>query len=151
MVTSSTHWVCDVCGRLVNRIFGMAGACELPDGRNRIFHVARGYCLVHRDAVLDAFRNELASAGEPYFVLEPIVDLRPRHVVEFMRTAAVALGSPQDGRRDTSGAFLCPYCECRVDWGDGPHMADASTVDGTVAWQCPGCGSAGLAYISSGG
>ena len=107
MVNGSTNWVCDVCGKSVNRIFGMAGAAELVDGRSRIFNVARGYCLEHRDAVPAAFRDELASAGERYFMLDPIVELRPRYVDEFLRTAAVALGSPQDGRRDASGAFLC--------------------------------------------
>lgn len=150
MVNGSTHWVRDECGKSVNRIFGMAGAAELPDGRSRIFHVARGYCLEHRDAVPDAFRDELASTGERFMMLDPIVDLRPRNVDEFMRTSAVALGSPRDGRRDSSGAFLCPHCDCRVDWGEGPHVADASAMEGTVAWQCPACGSAGLVYIPSG-
>lgn len=148
MVTSGTQWTCDVCGKAVNRIFGMAGVAELPDGRSRIFNVARGYCFEHREDVPEAFRLELAAVGGRYLVLEPIAELRPREVDAFLRESAVALGSPQDGRQDATGAFVCPHCDDPVRWGEGPHAADARELDGTVAWVCQGCGAAGLAYFS---
>jgi hypothetical protein len=150
VVTTAKQWSCDTCGKPVNRIFGMVGAAELPDGRSRILNVARGYCFEHRDAVPEMFRAELAAVGERYLLLEPFVDLRPRDVDGFLRTSAVALGSPQQGHRDDSGAFLCPHCDARVNWDEGPHLEDARALDGTVAWSCHSCGSAGLAYLPSG-
>ena len=111
---------------------------------------AIGYCFDHRDLVLEQWRAGLEEAGEVKWISEggEIRDLRPAGVPEFLAQAdSVFQQMLPQGDALSSGA--CPHCGSEVSWGTGPHVDDAKQRPGTKAWECTGCGAAGLAYISS--
>lgn len=142
-------WSCEICGKQVTRLLGMAGGVESPAGGAQIRPVVRGYCALHREAVRQAFQEELEAFGEVTWLGKPDVDLRPRNAFAWLQRVDQELGSAMaDGRglvetRDGS----CPHCGADVGWDSGPHVSDAALRPGGVAWECAGCGAAGVAYV----
>ncbi|WP_156697712.1 hypothetical protein [Nocardioides sp. Leaf285] len=142
-------WLCEICGKQVSRLLGMAGGVQLPGAGAQVRPVVRGYCLSHREAVRQAFREELEAVGEVMWVGEPAVDLRPRKAQAWLQHIDQQLGSAMaDGRgfvQSNDGA--CPHCGADVSWGGGPHVPDAALRPGGVAWECVSCGAAGIAHL----
>lgn len=143
-------WLCEICGKRVSRLLGMAGAIELPAGGGRVRPVVRGYCGSHRGEVRQEFLDELEAAGRVAWVGEPDVELRPREALAWLRFIDEELSSAwTDGPglvRSRDGS--CPHCIGQVSWGTGPHVSDSADRPGGVAWECLDCGAAGIAYLA---
>jgi hypothetical protein len=142
---------CITCGRPTTRLYGVGAAVDLADGSGiRAKGEVIGYCFDHRDLVLGQWRAALEEAGEVKWISEgdEIRDLRPAGVSEFLAQADSVFQQllPQ-GEALNPGA--CPHCGSEVSWGSGPHVDDAKQRPGTMAWDCTGCGAAGLAYMPS--
>jgi len=148
MSSSARAWSCEVCGKRVSRLLGMAGAVEVAGGATRVLPVVRGYCAQHRSAVMGGFQGELAGQGTLVWLSEPEVELKPRDAEGFLRHADLALGSfrPEGAPARGGQSSECPQCGSCVDWGRGPHLADAAVRRNAVAWACRTCDAAGLAY-----
>lgn len=142
-------WSCEICGQQVSRLLGMAGGVELPGAVPRVHAVVRGFCGSHREAVREAFREELEAAGDVVWVGEPDVDLRPRGAFSWLRHFDQEFGSAMADARGfvRSGDGACPHCRSDAEWGSGPHVPDAELRPGGVAWECLACGAAGVAYL----
>ena len=142
-------WVCEVCGKTVSRLLGMAGLVSLPGGGVQLRPVVRGFCVAHRDKVRRGYQDELEVAGEILWVGEPDVELRPRSALAWIRHIDEQMGTELAGGRGfvLSSEERCPHCSAHVAWGTGPHLDDASIRPGGVAWECTGCGAAGVAYL----
>lgn len=140
---------CLTCGRPTTRLYGVGAAVELADGSGiRAKGEAIGYCLDHRDVVLEQWRTGLEEAGEIKWISEgdEIRDLRPAGVPEFLAQAdSVFLQMLPQGEALSPGG--CPHCGGEVSWGTGPHVDDAKQRAGTKAWECTSCGAAGVAYM----
>lgn len=142
-------WSCEICGQVVSRLLGMAGLVDLPNGGAQLRSVVRGYCSSHREEVRRGYLEELEATGEVVWVGDPDVELRPRNALAWIQHVDQELGSGMaDGRGFVrSGDGRCPHCGADVSWETGPHVTDASSRRGGVAWECLGCGAAGVAYL----
>lgn len=141
-------WVCEVCGKPVSRLLGMAGAVSLTAGGVQLRSVVHGYCAAHREAVRRAFSLELEAVGQIEWLGEPAAELKPREALAWQRYADRELSGGLDPDRGyvASRDESCPHCAVAVSWGVGPHVSDAAARPGALAWQCRGCGAAGLAH-----
>ena len=142
-------WHCDVCGKPVSRLLGMAAAVELSPELTRVQPAVRGFCAAHRVAVVAKYRKELQEVGTVVWWGDELAELRPRHVEAFLFDADQLLGT---FRAPGAPAFDpqstdCPQCGSAVRWGVGPHVDDAGLRHGAIAWDCLSCGAAGLAYL----
>lgn len=127
----------------------MGAVVDLADGAGiRAKGEALGYCLDHRDVVVEQWRTQLDAAGEIKWVTEgdDVRDLRPAGVPAFLAEADGVLQQalPQG---DAVNQGACPHCAGEVLWGAGPHVEDARQRAGSTAWVCDSCGAAGLAYM----
>lgn len=116
----------------------------LPDGRISTRAVVRGYCKAHRDQVREVWVGELEDGGTFEWIGEPPTDLRAREVEDFP-TFTDEFGGERS--RTEAGHATCPHCASWVRFGIGPHTDDAALRTGAAAWECPGCGAAGFAYL----
>jgi hypothetical protein len=140
---------CLMCDRTTTRLYGVGAALELADGSGvRARGEALGYCLDHRDCVIDHWRASLEANGDIKWITLPdeIVDLRPADVHEFLAQADSVFQQTLPQGEAIGDRNRCPHCGGTVAWGTGPHVVDAQQRQGTQAWECTSCGAAGLGY-----
>ena len=141
---------CAACGKPTSRLHGLSAEIGLADDLRTTKVEARGYCAAHRQEVLAGWDHDMAAFGTLLWsASESPMALRPQDVEAFEATALTELAVSWDrGKFDGHGAATCPHCTVAVTLGDGPHVDDAAKMAGSVAWQCPGCGAAGLVALS---
>jgi predicted RNA-binding Zn-ribbon protein involved in translation (DUF1610 family) len=149
---------CEVCGRPTTRMFGFLGSVAPRDegGGQRgvsLRSAINGYCRQHREQVATGFPDALRSEGEVGFLGEPPAELRPGTVPAFlaavdeMRLSFIdAVGLPAGAHQGDLDAApeACPHCGGELAWAAGPHVAEAASRGNAIAWECTGCGAAGL-------
>lgn len=141
-------YVCEVCSKPVSRMFGVGAQIEMPDGRVQLKTALLGFCAAHRDQVVPTWLTSLSSKGSAESVGEP-VELRPREGKGFLahatRELTRALGGYSSLAPEDDVPSQCPHCGADLRWGEGPHVDDDRVIAGDAfAWECPGCGAAGL-------
>jgi len=126
----------------------MAGGVTTLAGEAQLRPVVRSYCAIHRDAVPEAFKEELEATGSLDWFSDPIAQLRPPDALPWLRIVDERLLGHLAGRRGRmrSSSGPCPHCDSKIAWGTGSHEDDA-WVRNAVAWECHGCGPAGLADL----
>jgi hypothetical protein len=144
-------WTCEVCGRPVSRLLGMAGLVGLHEGGVQLRAVVRAYCLQDREEVRRGFVEELEALGHALWSAEPDVELRPRTALAWMQHVEQELGAGLPGGRGfvRSRDGRCPHCAAHVAWGRGPHLQDASSRPDGVACECSSRGATGIAYVAT--
>ncbi len=137
---------CAACGKPTSRLHGLAAEIGLPDELSTTKVEVRGYCAAHREDVLASWDQDMAVFGTLIWsASQSPMALRPQDVEAFEATALTEFAASWDvGDVDAKGNSTCPHCAEPVSLGTGPHVDDAARHPGTVAWQCPGCGAAGL-------
>ncbi len=141
-------YACEVCGKPVSRLLGVGAQIEMPDGRVQLKTALLGFCAAHRAQVVPTWLTSISSRGRAETVGEP-VHLRPRDGKEFLshatRELARAVGGYSTLDRQDNVPSQCPHCGADLHWGEGPHVEDDRVVAGDAfAWECTGCGAAGL-------
>jgi hypothetical protein len=152
----SPSYACDVCEKPTSRLLGFLAEIRLPDGETtRIRSSVRGYCAAHRAAVRERFAADAAVEGTVGWLDDDPATLRPAQVQDWLDNVdrAIALahagagGIPAGVQASlvvAGGQSTCPHCGERVSVGSGSHVDEAASRSAAEAWQCPGCGAAGL-------
>lgn len=88
---------CAVCGQRVSRYWGI-GASYVPHGETGEEALSdvtvAGFCLAHKDQVIEVARADIAAKGEIQQFMEPF-ELRGHQVQDFFAMAAtIGPGSP---------------------------------------------------------
>jgi hypothetical protein len=137
---------CAACGRPTSRLHGLAAEIRLPDDLSTTKVEVRGYCAAHREDVLASWDQDMAAFGTLIWsASQSPMALRPQDVEAFEAKALTDLAASWDvGGVDAMGRSICPHCGEPVSLGTGPHVDDVAKHPGTAAWQCHGCGAAGL-------
>lgn len=147
-------WRCETCDKPTTRMYGVLATVKRPEGVTSGRSVVLGYCAEHRAEVVPAFLATLEDEGAVRLISDPPEELRPAHADAFLSAATAALTAATGAVGDLDAvipAFTpddvpqdCPHCQGRLSWGTGPHVRDAADREGTTAWECLDCRSAGM-------
>ena len=144
--------VCEVCKKPVTRAWGMAAVVEFTarDGATmtRALPVAHGWCRAHRNEVPRRYHEQLTRTGEVLWESPEPVLLRTAEVSDFLAGIDELLSVFASEITGTAGrhplSSTCPYCGGPVDFGEGPHVADAAARGAVTAWVCRECHASGV-------
>lgn len=160
---TSVH-TCAVCRKKTTRLLGFYALVNLASdtgGRASRHTAVLGTCAAHREQIPALFAADAAAKGEAVWVCDEPFMLRPDQVEDWYasidRTFAETLTTA--GIAPAGGALIpvhtpdglprnCPHCGGELSWGTGPHVADAEARGNAFAWECLGCGSAGLLQLT---
>lgn len=140
---------CLECGKPTSRLFGFSALADVGDGKKELKVDAIGYCMSHRDTVQAVWESSLGGTD---WVAEEPIELRSRDARRFVEEVRIALagglGGVHEMPADGSAPSACPHCGARIYWGVGPHAQDQLVIqDRAFAWECSGCGAAGLLQV----
>jgi predicted RNA-binding Zn-ribbon protein involved in translation (DUF1610 family) len=136
-------------------MFGFAGTVTPTEGLGGLsFRSAvHGYCRAHRELVAEGFPAALRAEGDAEIISDPPAELRPDSVARFqagideLRVSFVdATGLPGGTYHGDveSAPKNCPHCGATIAWRSGPHLSEAAGRGNAEAWECTGCGAAGM-------
>lgn len=149
-------FTCEVCQKPTTRMFGFLGTVTPTDqdpgkGGVSLRSAVHGYCREHRELVAAGFPAALAAEGTANLISDPPSELRPDDLSAFeaavdqMRMRfAVEAGLPLGKVDVTQAPEECPHCGAKLAWREGPHAAEAARRPDAEAWECTGCGAAGM-------
>lgn len=154
-------YTCEVCGKNTSRLLGFAAVVRLTGpgasaGKTSRHTAVLGTCAGHRDQIPQRFADQATAKGEVQWIADEPADLRPSEVQDWyaavdriLTEAMISTGAapsealiPVVMPEDVPSA--CPHCGSALSWHTGPHVEDAAARDGAMAWECRGCGAAGM-------
>lgn len=75
---------CLKCGRRVSRFWGAGFVYQSADSQVLTDFTVAGFCLEHRESVLDLMKAESAQKGKFAGMLDPPVELRKHQISDFL-------------------------------------------------------------------
>lgn len=84
--------ICLICGQRASRFWGIGGTYETSPGELLSDISVAGFCLAHRQGVLEEVRLQLDKKGIVHYFMEPAIELRTNEIEPFFAFMQAGLG-----------------------------------------------------------